>query len=267
MRTFGKIFKTNMLEEIQYKGAYISGIICQFAFGFMYIILYMAFFEGGVPQDFSHSQMVSYVWLGQAFFAMFTYFDLNKNEITNPIVNGNVSYQLIKPLNLYDYWLKQVLSKSITKTIVRSIPLILITSLLPAGFGLGLPVSLPAFLLFLLSAMLGCILIATIKMLAYLMVLYTLDSKGVFALALSIFGFLGGSVIPIPLFPESIQNILNFLPFRYVSDLPYRIYIGNVDLTTSLWQIGVQILWIVGLYVIGKILLNRKSKKLVVQGG
>ena len=267
MRTFRKIFKTNMLEELQYKGAYISGIICQFAFGFMYILLYQAFFESGIPQNFNASQMVSYVWLGQAFFAMFSYFDLNKNEITRPIINGNVSYQLIKPVNIYDFWFKQVLTRSIAKTIVRSIPLITITFLLPAGFGLGLPVTIWNFLLFALSVVFGCLLMATIKMFAYIFVLYTLDAKGVFALVMSIFGFLGGSIIPIPLLPQGLQNVLNFMPFRYVSDLPYRIYIGNLDLTTALWQIGVQIVWIVALYLLGKFILNKKSKKLVVQGG
>lgn len=267
MRTFRKIFKTNMLEELQYKGAYISGVICQFAFGFMYILLYQAFFEAGVPQDFNTAQMVSYVWLGQAFFAMFSYFDLNKNEITRPIINGNVSYQLIKPVNIYDFWIKQVITRSITKTIVRSIPLLTIAFLLPAGFGLGLPVSIWNFLLFAISVVFGCLLMATIKMFAYIFVLYTLDAKGVFALVMSIFGFLGGSIIPIPLLPQSLQNILNFMPFRYVSDLPYRIYIGNLDLTTCLWQIGVQVVWIVALYLLGKFLLNKKSKKLVVQGG
>ena len=267
MRVFKKIFKTNMLEELQYKGAYISGIICQFAFGFMYIMLYKAFFENGVPQDFSHSQMISYVWLGQAFFALFNYSDLNKNDITRPIVNGNVCYQLVKPLNLYDFWLSQVISKSIAKTVVRCVPLIIVTMLLPESWRLSLPVSPLAFLLFVISLIFGCLLIAVIKMIIYLLVLYTLDAKGVFSLTLAIFGFLGGSVIPIPLFPKIIQNILNFLPFRYVADLPYRIYIGNIPIATALWQIGIQIVWFVGIYFIGKALLHKKSKKIEVQGG
>ena len=267
MRIFKRIFKTNLLEELQYKGAYISGIICQFAFGFMYIMLYTAFFENGVPQSFSLTQMVSYVWLGQAFFAMFTYFDINKNDITQPIVNGNVCYQLVKPINLYNFWLFQVISKSIAKALVRCVPLILVTSLLPAGWGLSLPVSPLAFLLFVVSLIFGCLLISIIKMLIYLMIMYTLDAKGVFSLALAIFGFLGGAIIPIPLFPSILQNILNFLPFRYVSDLPYRIYIGNIDTLSALWQIGIQILWIIGLYLLGKALIYKKSKKIEIQGG
>lgn len=267
MRTFGKIFKVNMLEELQYKGSYISGIICQFAFGFMYIFLYLAFFESGVPQNFDAIQMASYVWLGQAFFAMFSYSDLNKNDITHPIINGNVSYQLIKPVNLYDLWFSQVLSKGISKTIVRSIPLLIITMLIPSGYGLSLPATLLNFALFVVALVLGCLLMTAIKMFAYLFTLYTLDAKGVFAMIYAIFGFLGGAIIPIPLLPQTIQNILNFMPFRYVSDLAFRAYIGNLDITTILWQIGVQIAWILGLVVLGRVLLTKKSKKLVVQGG
>ena len=104
-------------------------------------------------------------------------------------------------------------------------------------------------------------------MFAYIIVLYTLDPRGVFNITYSLFGFLGGLVIPIPLFPEFMQNIFNFLPFRYVGDLPYKIYIGYTPISTALWQIGIQIIWIIGLYTIGKLILTSKSKKLVVQGG
>ena len=76
MRIFFKVFKTSLLEELQYKGAFISGIICQIAFGLMYVFLYSAFFENGIPQNFNQVQMASYIWLGQALFAMFAFFDI-----------------------------------------------------------------------------------------------------------------------------------------------------------------------------------------------
>lgn len=267
MRVYGRIFKTKLLEQLHYKGSYISGVICQIAFGFMHILLYMAFFENGVPQDFSLPQMVTYVWLGQAFFTMFHYGDSCKKQISFEIVNGNVCYQLIKPINLYNLWLGEVWFTGISMAIVRCLPLLIFASLLPLGFGLSLPVSFLAFVLFIISIIFGSLLIAVIKMFAYILVLYTLDPRGVFNITYSLFGFLGGLVIPIPLFPEFMQNIFNFLPFRYVGDLPYKIYIGYTPISTALWQIGIQIIWIIGLYTIGKLILTSKSKKLVVQGG
>lgn len=267
MKTYSKIFKTKLQEQLHYKGSYISGVLCQIGFGFMHILLYLAFFENGVPQDFSIPQMVTYVWLGQAFFAMFHYGDNCKKHISNEIVTGNVCYQLIKPINLYNLWLAEVWFTGVSMAIVRCIPLLIFAAVLPAGFGLTLPTSTPAFILFVISIILGSLLIAVIKMFAYIMILYTLDPRGVFNITYSLCGFLAGLVIPIPLFPASIQKIFDFLPFRYVGDLPYKIYIGYIPIYTALWQIGIQIIWIVSLFIIGKLILNAKSKKLVVQGG
>ena len=78
---------------------------------------------------------------------------------------------------------------------------------------------------------------------------------------------LSGGVVPIPMMPKAVQTVLNFFPFRYVSDLPYRIYIGNINGLDALIQIGIQIAWTIGLIIVGKLIMNRKLKKLVVQGG
>lgn len=267
MRTFRKILKINMLEEMHYKMAFVSGIICQFAFGFLYIILYNAFFESGIPQKFDIYQTSSYLWLQQAFFAIFCYSDANRFKITNKILNGDVCYQLLKPINLYDYWLYENISRSASMASLRCLPIIMVSLLLPSTYKLSLPISLGAFLLFLISLLLGLVLISEIKMFAYIAILYTLDAKGVFALVVSVCTLLSGGVIPVPLMPEVLQKILNFMPFRYASDLPFRIYIGDFSINEGLIQMGIQILWIVLLFIFGRLALNHKSKKLVVQGG
>ena len=267
MRLFGKFLKINLLEEMQYRASYISGIICQFAFGFMYLFLYIAFFENGVPQNFNQSQMASYIWLGQAFFAMFNYGDLCKKEISQPIVTGNVSYQLLKPINLYDNWYFQSITKSIAKVAVRCLPILLVSALMPSGYNLSLPASWGHFGLFALSLILGCALMSAIKMVMYIMSTYTIDAKGVFAICYAVFGFLGGSIVPLPMLPKAVQTVLNFFPFRYVSDLPYRIYIGNLPIKDCLIQTAIQFAWLILLIVVGRIVLTRKSRKMIVQGG
>ena len=267
MRVFLRIFKTTFLEELQYKGAFISGILCQLAFGFMYVFLYQAFYENGIPQNFDLKQMATYVWLGQAFFALFSFTDINRKDITNSIKSGDVSYQLIKPISLYDYWFYRVLSTGISKMIVRAIPIFLICSLLPSGLGLGGPSSPLAFLFFIIAIILGAILVTAIKMFGYLLILYTLNDRGVTPFVTTICSFLSGAYIPIPLMPKVMQSILNFLPFRYVNDLAYRIYIGNLDFKTFIVQILVQIGWIFAIVFLGKLAYKQKSKALVVQGG
>ena len=267
MRVYGRIFKTKILEQLHYKSAYISGILCQVCFGIMHVFLYVAFYENGVPQNFSLNQMITYLWLTQAFFAMFHYGDSCKKAISFEIVSGNVCYQLLKPINLYNLWLAEVWFTGVSMALVRCIPLRLFAIIIPGGRGRSLPVSIFAFLLFLVSIVLSSLLIAIIKMFAYIMVLYTLDPRGVFNITYSLCGFLGGMIIPLPLFPDYIQKIFYFLPFRYVGDLPFRIYIGDTHIQSAIIQIGIQIVWIISLYFVGKLILNKKSQKLVVQGG
>jgi ABC-2 type transport system permease protein len=78
---------------------------------------------------------------------------------------------------------------------------------------------------------------------------------------------LSGLVIPIPFFPKFMQVIANIFPFRYISDFPFRFYVGNISVEEALYSILIQILWIIILFFLGKLLMNKALKKAVVQGG
>ena len=71
----------------------------------------------------------------------------------------------------------------------------------------------------------------------------------------------------IPMLPKAVVNVLNFFPFRYVSDLPFRIYIGNINGVEALVQIGIQLVWLTAVVVISKLVMAKKVNHLVVQGG
>lgn len=266
MKTFNSILKMNLKKQFQYRTAALSGAATQFFFGFMYIALYRQFLVDG-GDGFSIAQMARYIWLGQIFYALYKYFDVCKFEISEKIVSGDVGYQLIRPMNLYNYWYSTVFSKALGQMIVRGFALLLVVFILPAGWGLMAPVSLEALTLFLISAMIGAFLVTSINMISYIVVLHTLSPSGVFSFTVAVATFLAGGVIPIPMMPEAVQNVLNFFPFRYVSDLPYRLYIGNIAGTEAYIQMGIQLAWLVGLVVLGKVLMNRKLKSMVVQGG
>jgi len=266
MSVFKSNLKLNIKKVVQYRAAAFSGVLTQLFFGFMYIALYTAFLKSG-KSDFTQQQMISYVWLGQIFFAIFNYFDICKQEISRRIINGDYAYELIRPINLYNNWFQIVYSKPLGHLLVRGVPVVIISLLLPFGLGLMLPPSIECFALFIISTIISSILVASISMISYVITLYTLSSAGVFAFMVAIGSLLSGGVVPIPMMPKAVQTVLNFFPFRYVSDLPYRIYIGNINGLDALIQIVIQIAWTIGLIIVGKLIMNRKLKKLVVQGG
>ena len=74
-------------------------------------------------------------------------------------------------------------------------------------------------------------------------------------------------MIPIPMMPVWAQKVLNFLPFRYTSDLTFRTYVGSIDITSALIQTAIQLAWLVFFVILGKLLMKRCLKKVEVQGG
>ena len=258
------IFKMQFKGELQYRAKAISGVVTQFFWGIMYIYLYTAFMKGGVD-GFTIPQMASYIWLGQAFFAT-RYVAMPKNAGPE-ITTGNVCYKFVRPINIYNQWYAEYLGEKVAATLLRFLPIMVVTLLIGPNFGLSLPVSFVAFLLFVLSLAVGCALCVAISMFSVFLTLKTLSERGSSTLVNTISGLLGGMFIPLPLMPKVIQTVLNYMPFRYISDLPFRIYIGNIGTVEGLIQIGISLVWLVVVIIIGKLLIKSHLKKAVIQGG
>lgn len=263
-KLYGKI---NFKKEVQYRGSALSGLITQIFFGLLQIMILVAFYGSGpVSLDVTLVQMASYIWIKQAFYAMFKFYNSNKS-IADQIVNGDISYQLTKPVNIYSQWFFDSFTSNFSKAVLRGPVLILVALLLPAGLGLMLPASFLHFVLFVVSIMLGSLILVAINNISYTLVTITLSPTAVFGIVNAIAQLLAGQMIPLPLFPKAFQNVVNWLPFRYTTDLPSRIYAGAMTINDALIQIGVQIAWLVIIVLFGKWFLSKRLNKLVVQGG
>ena len=251
--------------ELQYRAKALSGIVTQIFWGIMYICLYSAFMKNGTVNGFSLDQMTTYVWLGQAFLVM-RFVTLGKNT-AEEIITGNVCYKFVRPIKLYNFWFAEIVGEKLASTILRFFPILLLAFFLPTGFKMTLPVSFVAFLLFLLSLIIGFLISVSLSMIAVNVVFKTLSGKGAVSIVTTICGLLGGTYVPLPLLPTSIQNIINYLPFRFISDLPFRIYIGNISITQSLIYIAISVGWLVVLIILGNLLMKKSLKKTIIQGG
>ncbi len=96
---------------------------------------------------------------------------------------------------------------------------------------------------------------------------FTYHDKGITSLICIIGGLLSGIDIPLPLMPEKLLIITEYLPFRLIGDLSSRLYSGNIGISYGLKSILLQIIWIIILIVIGKKVMKHALKKVSVQGG
>ena len=114
---------------------------------------------------------------------------------------------------------------------------------------------------------LSSILMTVLTLLYHVICLFTLDEKGIVNIFMVVSDILSGMIIPIPFFPKYLQNITNLLPFRYITDFPFRLYVGNISINEGFIGIIIQIIWIVILVILGRLITKKALKKAVIQGG
>lgn len=267
MRKYWSFFRIRFAAGLQYRAAAWAGIATQFAWGGMTLLMFWAFYQNGensFPMTFP--ELSSYIWLQQAFLAMFMswFFD---QEIFENISSGNIAYELCRPLDIYTMWFTKNMAIRLSRVALRCAPILLVAAFLPVPFGLRLPVNLFAGVLFFVSLTLGFLVLISFSMLIYISAFYTLSPRGIQILSAELIGFFSGAVIPIPFFPDSMQPIFYALPFASISNTPFLIYSGYIDGENAFHSIVIQMIWLAALVGLGRVLMKRALKKVVVQGG
>lgn len=266
MKPYLTYFKSELLVGLQYKEAALAGLSTQFFWGLLYAFVYQAFYSYASVDSINFRELMCYVWLNQAFFALIL-FVARDNQIMEQIKNGTVAYELCRPYNLYWWWFLKNLSKRYSACALRCLPVLIFAFLIPKPYNLTLPVSLEAFILFIIALFLGTLLMASMVMIVQTIGFFTYEDKGIASIFYTVGSLLSGLAIPLPLMPNIVISFGEYLPFRLISDLSQRIYSGNIGITYGLQSIGLQLIWIIILIIIGELLMKMALKKVSVQGG
>ena len=109
-----------------------------------------------------------------------------------------------------------------------------------------------------------------IEMLVATLCLYTESTWGINIVKETIVLVLSGASIPLAFFPESIRNIISWMPFRAIYDIPLQVLLnkGGSDTLAGLAKLwGLQLGWCLILTLAGVLFWNISVKKITVNGG
>lgn len=267
MKMYVSVFKLRLYNVLQYRVAALAGTATQFFWGFMYIMIFEAFyFHATSAPPISLPELVSYVWLQQALLAFIALW-FRDNELFQLITSGNIAYELCRPSDIYRFWYAKLLAQRLASAMLRCYPILIVAFFLPEPYRLMVPPDALTFLLFLITLTLGLFLLVALSMLIYISVFITMSPMGSL-LMFSVLGeFFAGLIIPIPLFPDWLQSIAYVLPFRLTADLPFRVYSGHIPTSEALVSIGIQLIWLIVVVAFGKFALHKALRRVVVQGG
>ncbi|GAB1545523.1 ABC transporter permease [Scytonema sp. NUACC21] len=272
MIAYWSLFVARFSLLLQYRAAALAGIATQFFWGFVKVMVLEAFFTHATSaQPMTFHQAVAYVWLGQAFLIAIVPWGGDR-EVQNLIRSGAVGYDLLRPTDLYTFWFTRALAFRTAPLILRAVPLICVTTFLLPSIGLSkwslsFPPSFASLVAFFLSLIGAILLSSALTTLLTVSMMWTLSGEGVNSALPALVTIFSGMLVPLPLFPEWIKPLLNALPFSGLVDQPFRLFTGHLQPNALLYVLLHQVVWILIIVLLGRVLVNRGIKKLVIQGG
>lgn len=266
-KTYYSLFRIRFINNLQYRAVVLGAIMKGFLWALMEILAYSALYRtNGSAFSMSFSQTVSYVWLLQAFFTLFSVV-FGDGEIYTTISSGSIAYDLVRPVDLYGRWFCQSASNRLSFAIVHCFPILIPGFFMPEPYRLSLPAGPGHFLLFLISVLLAFGVVVACAMLMYVLLFYIVSQRGIRIIVAALTGFFSGGIIPLPFFPPTVLKVVQMLPFAAMQNMPLQIYCGNIIGMEAVKGILFQGAWLAVLILSGKWAMSRATKKVIVQGG
>ncbi len=263
MRAYAAILSARFRTLLQYRAAAAAGLGTQLFWGLIRMMIFGAFYASSTQrQPMTYDEVIGYVWLGQAMFAMLPW--SMDNDIRTMMRSGTVVYELLRPIDLYNAWYCRAIAMRVAPTLLRAVPMFIVAALF---FGLKPPPSVASGLAWAASTLGALLLGCAITNLMSISLLWTISGEGISRLMPVAVWVLSGMVIPIPLLPDWAQPVLSFLPFGGLIDTPFRLYVGHIPAGEVAGVLLHQGVWTVALVALGRWILARGTRRLVVQGG
>lgn len=211
--------------------------------------------------DISYSMIVTNFILSQGLSRAFS---LDDFAIQKKVNDGTICNEFLKPIDYRISILATNLGEILFNLITAFLPSLLITSIF---VGILPPCSVVNFLLFLISIILGFIILWMICSIVQLSSFWIINVWSVSTIKNVVIGVLSGSLLPLWFMPESVLQVIKFTPFDSIYFMPIEVYLGTIQIDAVVSVYVRQIFWIFILYFISQIMWNLGKKRLIIQGG
>ena len=263
IKSYIAVFSARFRTLLQYRAAAFAGFGTQLFWGLIRVMIFEAFYRSSTaPQPMTVDEVVTYIWLGQAFLVLIP---LRADpDVRDMVRSGNVVYELVRPANLYFFWYSRAIAQRTAPGVFRALPMFITASLF---FNLQMPPNIPATCTWLVSMLFAVLISAAITNLLNISLLWTISGEGISYLVFGLTWIFSGIIIPLPFFPDWAQATINILPFRYIMDIPFRFYLGHIPPEQIWYHLPFQIAYLIALITTGHLILTRGIHRLVAQGG
>ena len=263
IKSYIAVLSARFRALLQYRAAAFAGFGTQLFWGLIRVMIFEAFYRSTTaPQPMTVDEVVTYIWLGQAFLVLIIIHA--DPDVRDMVRSGNIVYELVRPANLYFFWYSRAIAQRTAPGVFRALPMFITASLF---FNLQMPPNISATCAWLVSMLFAVLISAAITNLLNISLLWTISGEGIGYLLTALTWLLSGVTIPLLFFPDWAQATINILPFRYIMDIPFRFYLGHISPEQIWYHLPFQIAYLIALITVGHLVLTRGIHRLVAQGG
>ncbi|WP_238651750.1 ABC transporter permease [Paenibacillus piscarius] len=181
--------------------------------------------------------------------------------IAQEIKSGTLSKYLAKPLDHQIYWLVSELGGKILFTIAAFI--LLVTVLFFTGLGISAITLLVGALVLVQALLISFFIYYLLALLSF----WFLEVSQIFTAFGLISTFLSGGMIPIDFFPDFLQKLLVFLPFKYIIYFPITLFTTNLERNYVMTNLAFQFFWVILLFFAGRLMWFVGERRYSAFGG
>ena len=255
---FGMIPKVFMAYQIWFWVGLVLNVIYMAILVFFWRAIYA---DTATISGLAQNQTINYILLAFIFLPL-TSTDLVW-EFGGNLREGLMIHHLLRPVNFQAMNYAQMLGGLVTRLALQ-VPMVVVAIL---AFGLRFPTDLKTWLAFIVSALLGFTVMFYFSWFLACFTFYTTEIWGLGVLIEGMTFFLSGSLVPLVMMPEWLRTLVLSVPFAQSLAVPVGLLTGITPLAEAprVWLI--QILWIIGMWVISTLFFRVAVRKITVQGG
>lgn len=257
------VARVSARRMVAYRGATFAGIITNTVFGvLMSYVLLAAFRARPTIGGFDAVDAVTFTFVTQGLLMVVGIF--GSLDMAERIKSGDVALDFARPYDYQAWWGAVAYGRAFFYAWARGVPPFLVGALV---FDLRVPATAATWPAFALGVALAVGIAFAWGFLLQLSAFWIVDVRGPSQMGWLAAQFLAGSIVPLVLLPDGLEEVVRLLPFAGMIQFPVEIFLGKhtgVGLTTGYLR---QLVWLAVLLAAGRAVLARARRRVVIHGG
>ena len=265
LKKYITLTRAGVIEALQFRLSFIIMVIGNMLYLIVVYFLWKAIYASAgtdVVNGMTFTDTLIYLVLASALFnfmEMYTVWEIGRN-----IQSGKIVLDLLKPMPYRRLLFWAYSGSFVTQFFLTFLPTFIVVSIVTHG---AIPMGLN-LLFFIFSVVMAISINYSIDFIVGTICLYTESIWGINIMKQVVVLLLSGATIPLAFFPETLRNIVGFLPFQAVYNTPLSILLnGDPQPKETLTTLGIQLFWCVFMMLISKLFWKISIRQITVNGG